>query len=280
MIAVPPPEPAALEAYLRRIQFAGEPRADLATLRELHWRHLRTIPYDALDVPLGRRVTLDPRDAYRKIILDGRGGWCYEMNGLFGWMLEAIGFEVMRVGATVMREDGQRGRGDHLVLIVRVDDRRYVADVGFGEGPQVPFPLAPERFEDLGIEYTLARLPSRWWRLCNESHHDAPWFDFQARPAGARTLEATNRRLQRDPASPFVLNAVVARGTADGSTILRGRVLRTVRGAAWGDRRIDTLTEYQEVLRDVFDLHLPEAATLWPRVVARHETLFGPDDTH
>jgi len=277
MDGVDVPDAREIEAYLDRIGFRGTVRPDLATLGELHRRHLGSISYDALDIPLGRRVTLDPRDAFRKIVVERRGGWCYEMNGLFGWILEAIGFDVTRVGATVMREEGQPGRGDHLVLIVRLDGQRYVADVGFGEGPQLPFRLAPARFEQQGIEYRLERLASGWWRLRNETQPEAPWFDFRARPASERTLAAMNWRLQHDPASPFVLNAVVARATDDGVVLLRGRVLRTLTGPTYRDHRIDTPEEYTAVLRRTFDLEVPGAASLWPRILERHERLFGAE---
>ena len=130
-----------LKAYLDRIGFAGEPRPDLATLSALHRAHLMAIPYESLDVQLGRPLTPDPDAAFEKIVVRRRGGWCYEMNGLFGLALEAIGFRVTRLAGGVMREVlGDVQVGNHLVL--RVDlDRPWIADVGFGDGTLEPFPL-------------------------------------------------------------------------------------------------------------------------------------------
>src|SRR5690349_13822179 len=93
-----------LSAYLDRIGYGGPVRADLATLKALHRAHLLTIPYENLDVQLGRRVTTDPADAYDKIVRRGRGGWCYEMNGLFAWALGEIGFSVIRMAGAANRE--------------------------------------------------------------------------------------------------------------------------------------------------------------------------------
>src|SRR3954471_15025485 len=93
-----------LKAYFGRIGYVGEPRVDLATLRALHRAHLLAIPYENLDVQLGRPLTTDPAAAYDKIVRRRRGGWCYEMNGLFGWALETVGFSVMRMAGGAMRE--------------------------------------------------------------------------------------------------------------------------------------------------------------------------------
>ena len=76
-------------SYLQRIGFVGAPQLDLATLRRLHRGHLQHIAYEKLDVQLGRRVTLNPEDAFAKLVDNERGGWCYEMNGLFHWALDS-----------------------------------------------------------------------------------------------------------------------------------------------------------------------------------------------
>ena len=76
-----------LDRYLERIDFRDSPSLDLDTLRSLHRSHLAAIPYENLDIHLGRSLQLDLGEMYRKIVLDGRGGWCYEMNGLFAWAL-------------------------------------------------------------------------------------------------------------------------------------------------------------------------------------------------
>src|SRR3954451_21382564 len=97
-----------LAAYLARIGYAGPVRPDLSTLRAVHRAHLQAIPYDSLDVQLGRPLTLDPAAAYDKIVRRRRGGWCYEMSGLLGWALGEIGFSVPRMAGAAMRAE----RGD------------------------------------------------------------------------------------------------------------------------------------------------------------------------
>lgn len=271
------PDAVTIATYLRRIGFTREPRTDLDTLQELHRRHIRGIPYDALDVQLGRPVSLDPRDAFRKLVQSSRGGWCYEMNGLFAWMLEGLGFRITRVGASVERaEDDHLGTGGHLIMLVDLDgiSEPYVADVGFGEGPHDPYPLRAGAFEQLGATYRLTQLAGRWWRLTSETV-DMPYFDFRAEPVDRGQMQEANAWLQQDADSPFVRTAVVARGTERGSLILRGRVLRTIRPPLVEDTIIETADAYRAVLRDRFDIDLPEAADLWPAIVARHDAVFG-----
>src|SRR6185503_3263469 len=132
-----------LQAYLDRIGHSGPVRPDLATLKALHRAHLKAISYENLDVQLGRRVTTDPADAYAKIVERGRGGWCYEMNGLFGWALDQVGFSVMRMAGAANRELlGDLLIGNHLVLLVDLGaEGRWIADVGFGDGSIDPYPL-------------------------------------------------------------------------------------------------------------------------------------------
>jgi N-hydroxyarylamine O-acetyltransferase len=274
-----PPDDDTIGAYLHRIGFAGDPSPDLATLTELHRRHIRSIPYDALDVQLGRPVSLDPRDAFRKLVMGRRGGWCFEMNGLIAWILEGLGFQLMRVGASVERaDDDDIGTNGHLIMLVDVPGQPepFVADVGFGEGPHEPYRLRAGSFVQTGATYRLTELPGGWWRVICDTV-EMPYFDFRAQPADAAQMTEANLWLQREADSPFVRTAVVARGIDDGCMILRGRVLQTLRPAAVEKTIIESADAYRALLHDRFDIDLPDVDALWARIVARHEELFGPD---
>src|SRR5262245_18666189 len=93
-----------LQAYFARIGFTVEARVDLDTLTRLHRRHLECISYENFDVLLRRPLDLDPARIFNKLVMKRRGGWCYEMNGLFAWALEEIGFKVTRLAGAVLRE--------------------------------------------------------------------------------------------------------------------------------------------------------------------------------
>ncbi|MBY0421933.1 MAG: arylamine N-acetyltransferase, partial [Parvularculaceae bacterium] len=112
-----------IERYLGRIGFAGAPAANLETLRAMHRGHALRIPYENLDVQLGRPVSRDPTRAFEKIVEGVRGGWCFEMNGVFSAALDAVGFRVRRLAGAVMREMlGDDAIGNHLVILVDLDE--------------------------------------------------------------------------------------------------------------------------------------------------------------
>jgi N-hydroxyarylamine O-acetyltransferase len=152
-------------SYLGRIGFVGRPRPDLDTLRRLQLGHIQRIAFENLDVHLGRRVTLDPETAFSKLVTSRRGGWCYEMNGLFHWVLESIGFRVMAMtGAVKRRERGATAIGNHLVLSVELDEP-YLTDVGLGDGPIEPIPLREGSYRQQWRTLALERFAHGWWRL-------------------------------------------------------------------------------------------------------------------
>ena len=264
-----------LHAYFERIGFDGEARPDLATLKALHRAHLLAIAYENLDVQFGRPLTPSPEDAFEKIVSRRRGGWCYEMNGLFGAALAAIGFHVTRLAGSVRRDlMGEVMVGNHLVLKVDLEEP-WIADVGFGDGPIDPFPLREGGFEAGGFAYRLERLEGGWWRFHNSEFGGAPSFDFTEQPASPALLAEKCQWLQTWPESPFVTIATAQRHRPGEILVLRGRLLRRVRPGGTEDLLIGDAAAYVDLLARDFDLHVPEAAGLWPRMLARHEQLFA-----
>jgi N-hydroxyarylamine O-acetyltransferase len=267
-----------LSAYLRRIRFDGSVRSDLATLRAIHRAHQYAIPFENLDVLLRRPVVLDVEANYDKIVRQRRGGWCYELNGVMGWALKEIGFEVMRMSAGVMRvRAGDAVLGNHLCLLVCLD-QRYLVDVGFGGSLVEPLPLSASEREDRPYRLGLSELDDNYWRFAEMApgDGDAFSFDFRVAPADEALLARKCQFLQTDPASPFVQNLVVQRrAAADTHLSLRGRVLAATHATGVDKKLLNSADELVATLRDSFDLDAPEAATLWPSISARHEALFS-----
>ena len=264
-----------LQAYLDRVKFAGAPKVDLDTLRRLHRGHVENIPYENLDVQFGRKVSRDPEAIFDKIVTRGRGGWCYEMNGLLSWALRDIGFDVTHMAGGVMRAAvGDEMVGNHLVLKVQLD-RPYIADVGFGDGLIEPVPLAHGPVPQRRFAFALEDLGGDWWRFHNDPGGAAASFDFQARRADEALLDGKCAWLQTAPVSPFVQNAVVQRHLPDGFAVMRGRTLKAM-GPDVQTRQIESARDYVATLERVFGLDLAEAEALWPKIEARHAELFGP----
>ncbi|MEU8618869.1 arylamine N-acetyltransferase [Streptomyces sp. NPDC048623] len=133
-----------LDTYLARIGYSGgEVAADLATLRAVHRAHVESIPFENLDVALGRRIPLDVKSLQAKLVARRRGGYCYEQNSLLAAALERIGFTVAGRGARNRTRGAALTPITHALLVVTLDGQSWLCDAGFGrQGPLEPVPLA------------------------------------------------------------------------------------------------------------------------------------------
>ena len=266
-----------LQSYLDRIEYRGDLRPDHSVLVALQQAHVCAVPFENLDVQLGRPVTISPEDAYQKIVVNGRGGWCYEQNGLFGWALSEIGFDVTRAAGAVMRQDqGDASLANHLCLVVSTPEApvRYLVDVGFVGSLNKPIVLAELEHGQPPFRLGLRTLDDGYWRFWEDLGDGEFSFDFRAEPADEAALQAQCALLQSDPSSNFVLNLVAQLRTRDRHKVLRGRVLRIASSTGVSKQTLNSADELVDTLASHFHLHIPEVAELWPRVVARHETLF------
>jgi N-hydroxyarylamine O-acetyltransferase len=265
-----------IEDYLNRIGLKSAPRPTLEGLRTVHRAHLFAIPYENFDVQLGRPLTTDVAAACEKIVAHRRGGWCYEMNGLLGWALQALGFRVTRASGAVKRDvRGDAIIGNHLVLRVDLPEGVWLADAGFGDGPVEPLCVAEGSYTVDGFTHRIERLDEVWWRMQNHPVGSGNTFDFTTAPADEAVLARMCSFLQTAPVSPFVQNAVAQRCGPGVVTMLRGRMLRHVRPAGYDERLIESADDLLETLRCEFALDLPEAAGLWPKIVKRHDDVMA-----
>ncbi len=266
--------------YLERITYSGSTEPTLEVLRAVHRAHACGITYENLDVVRQVPVSAHPEAIYPKIVEGGRGGWCYEMNGLLGWALTELGFCVHRLVGGVMRQQtGDDALGNHLVLRVDLGDGQWIADVGLGNGIVEPLPLREGEHSDGSRHFRLEHLGGEEWRFHNLPGQIPSDFDFLATPAteGLYPWSAEDRllevgqRLQRDPESIFRQTLICQRMKPGGPVALLGRVLRS------GDDRqlVGSVDELHGILREVFELDPPPLEGVWPHVVARHEEMFG-----
>jgi N-hydroxyarylamine O-acetyltransferase len=258
-----------LDRYFARIGFTGPPSPTLATLRAIHRAHLLAIPYENLDIHLGLRTTLDPEAMFTKLVDERRGGWCFEMNGVLGRVLETLGFTVRYLSGAVGRaERGWRAQGNHLVLLVTLD-RPWIVDVGFGDGFLTPLPLAAGSYRQDFLQYHVTRDGPRW-RVQNHVYGGADGFDFSLTPRRLDDFAFQCLELQTTADSSFVISTVCERHTATGFIMLRSATLREVTAAGVTTHLVHSAQEFDRVLRDRFDLAIPGVDALWPRVWARH----------
>jgi N-hydroxyarylamine O-acetyltransferase len=256
-----------LLTYLHRIGYVGPLVANFDTLRALHRAHVMAIPYENFDVQLKRPITTDPHAAFAKLVERERGGWCYEMNGVFGLVLKQLGFDVVRHSA-----DGSSAHS-HLYLTVNLERVTYICDVGFSDGPIEPYPLIEGPFTQDGFEFRIENEASGRWRMHNHRLGAAPSF-LAGLPDDVGMEVAMSDRcqwLQSAPESLFVKHALVFRRTREGISSLIDRTLRTITPNEAKRVVIESADEYVATLKTRFALDLPEAATLWPAICVRHE---------
>ena len=261
-----------LDQYLERIGYGGPIAVDEACLAAIHRHHALAIPYENVDVQLRRPLDLDPARIFDKLVTRRRGGWCYEMNGLLGQALVAVGFRVTRLAGGVMRSiTGDMALGNHLVLRVDLDEP-WIADVGLGDGALEPMRLEAGPIDQGARSFALETLGPGEWRFRNHEGAIPPDFDFTETPDEPR-LARTCTQLQDDPSSLFRQNLIVMRPVGDAGThTLLGRVY-TAPGAE--KRIIGDASELEALLNDVFGIDDAELRALWPAVAARHAELFG-----
>lgn len=254
--------PAALGAYLERIGYAGPLVGSAEALSGLHLAHVLAIPFENLDIQLGRPILLDAASLQAKLVDARRGGYCFEHNLLFAAMLETVGFRVRRLAARVRSgrpPDAEPLPRTHMLLSVEAGGASWLSDVGFGaEGLLVPVPLDPGPPTD---EY------GRSFRLVFEgplrvvqSLQGGEWRDLYAFSLEEQLLvdyEMANLWTSISPRSGFVQNLVAQRRSIDGTLSLRNRELRETTANGSTVTQIDGDEDLLAVLAERFRLALP-----------------------
>lgn len=260
-----------LNTYLERINFRGKPKPNRTTLTALMRAHVLAVPFENLDVQLGVPVTTKPEDAYVKIVERGRGGWCFEQNGLFKWVLSEIGFEVQSLAGYVGRAESQPAHeSNHLFLRVDCDEPLFV-DVGFGGSLFEPIPLDSCFTEQQPYKLSIVQADGEFFRWTEQSHGASATLDFTCTPVGPNFFDATSKWLQTEPVSPFVRTLTAQRRYEDRHVVLRGLVKRTINADGMNDIVLKSSDQLVACLRDEFDLDVPEIVACWAKLKAQHE---------
>lgn len=245
-------------AYLARIGYAGAVAPTLEVLRAIHRAHLLSVPFENLDISRGRKIVVDQDACVRKIVEEHRGGFCYEMNGAFAALLQAIGFQLTLLSARVARQDASFGpEFDHLTL--RVDlDRPWLADVGFGESFIEPLRLLPGIAQKDGSQ--IYRVSENAGALQLEKWDtDGTWkaqyrFTLQARQI-QEFAEMCDYH-QTSPDSSFTRKRLCTRATPEGRITLSDLKLIIARDGKKEERMLASEEEWRTALRQYFDIVL------------------------
>jgi arylamine N-acetyltransferase len=271
-------------AYLDRLGLDDPGTPSVAALRRLHRAHVERVPYENLEIQLGRRTTVDPHESADRIVRRRRGGYCFHLNGAFSELLVALGYPVTRHRGGVQRTqaDPPRISGAHMPLTVSglphdsCPSGVWLVDVGLGPLYE-PLPLHDGTFRQGPLEYRLraSDVEPGAWRFEVAPRHWFVGMDFSPRAAAIADFASMHAHLSSAPESPFVRVATVQRRHADGADVLRGLVLTRVREEPAAETTIESLGEWFELLHGLFGLPLDdvgeaERQALWERVVAAH----------
>ncbi|MGN9837027.1 arylamine N-acetyltransferase family protein [Nonomuraea sp. H19] len=274
-----------IAGYLRRIGLPHLLHAPTSAenLRELHVAHIETVPYEALEIWLGRPTTVDPVESAERIIR-GRGGYCFHLNGAFSELAKALGYDVTRHVGGVQAHGGEPNvDANHLVLTVRGlpsaanPGGEWLVDLGLGDALHEPLPLVAGTYQQGPFQYVLrpSEIAPGGWRLDHDPSGSFQGMDFDPAPTDMSAFIDMHQHLTTSPTSGFVRVPSVLRRDAYGVDVLRGLRLSRV-GSGSGSVILDTARDFYAALADVFRLPLDDVSAdekdkLWRKVHDAHE---------
>ncbi len=265
-----------LDAYLRRIGHAGPTPPTLRTLADIVRAHAQSIAFENLNPFLGLPVSLEPGDIERKLLHDGRGGYCFEQNLLLMQALEAMGFHVTGLAARVLwtQPEGSITPRSHMLLRVDLDEGPHVVDVGFGGmTPTGVLALEYGTVQATPHEpFRLMQCDGDWWMQAQVRGQWGVLYRFDLQRQYPVDYVAANYYLSTSPASHFTTGLSAALPFEGGRYALRNRDFTVHRlGQESRTRVLSGPDELRAVLADTFGLRLPDV----PQLEARLQSLFG-----
>lgn len=252
-----------VEQYLRRIEYDGPRQPTSVALRGLHRQHLFTVPFENLDIALRTPIVLDLASLYDKIVQRRRGGFCYELNGLFCELLIALGFRVQMLSARVRRDDGGFGpEFDHMLLRVDLEEP-WLVDVGFGDSFVDPIVFRAGGADQVnGHRYQVSPFEDRWQLLREDDTGKVALYIFHDLPRQIGDYEEMAKFHQMSPESGFTKRWICSRATPDGRITITNRRLIVSAGNHREESELGTDEEMRQCLRDHFGIELDDAVDL------------------
>ena len=248
-----------IQKYLDRINYSGPLDPSITTLRALHRAHMFAIPFENLDIHIGRPILLGEEVFFDKIVEHRRGGFCYELNGLFAALLHNVGFDVSMLSAGVARPDGGFSPDfDHMALLVRTDSD-WLADVGFGDSFVEPIKLDESTItRDPTAEYGI-KTHGETRILQRRGDSEGTWtpqYRFSLEPHLLSEYEDMCSYQQTSPESHFTQNRICSLATPTGRiTVTNDKLIITTDGIR-EERTIPDETEFKTLLAQHFGIYL------------------------
>jgi len=244
-----------IAAYLERINYRGPQAPTAETLRALQRAHLLAVPFENLSIHNGQRIILEEEALFDKVITRRRGGFCYELNGLFAALLRALGFEVDMLSARVANAAGEFGPDfDHMTLMVRLD-QRWLADVGFGDSFLEPLLIdkREEQVQDRAFKIVTDSDRLVLWQR-EKSYEWKAQYSFTLQPFTFRDFGEMCHYHQTSAQSHFTQKRVCTRATPQGRITLSELRLITTENGERNEEILPDEQEYARLLRQHFGI--------------------------
>lgn len=246
------------EKFLERINYEGTLDPNLSTFFELHECHVRTVPFENQDVQNKVKVQLDLPHLIQKVVVNRRGGFCYELNHLFYHFLKRMGYDVKMISARTYDEEELGPEFDHLALIISVDDRFWLADVGFGDLFVTPIEIVSNKVQFDGRNYFKLESVGESWLLLMSK--DGVQFERKYQFSSiSRTIDAFNAQChwkQYNPKSYFVKNSIATLPTRKGRKSIFNEKFMVKNGNERHDTLVKSPEHLEEILDNEFDIRL------------------------
>jgi N-hydroxyarylamine O-acetyltransferase len=262
-------------SYLARLGFEYEPPS-IDALQRLHRAHLEKVPYETFWLHLGEQWSTDPQAAIERIVNDGRGGYCFHVNGALHELLCALGYQATRHVGTVHGPGGPtlEQYANHLALTVNIEGTTWYLDGGLGDALHEMLPLIEGMYTQGPLVFGLEQHGDEWRLLHDPTLGSFSGMTFSLEPAVADAFEVQHHYLSTSPNSHFAGVVTAQRRDADGTDIVRGLALTRV-GSNARTLFFESASEWYAMLADVFGLHLQRVDSnskraLWDKTYARH----------
>ncbi len=245
-------------AYRARIGLPQRPQADLIGLTQIQLAQLSAIPFENLDPLTGNIPDLAQEALWDKLVMRGRGGYCFELNGLFGQALEAYGFKAQPIMARVRNGAPQGGARSHMAFIVTISGTEYLADCGFGGGaPILPMRLQTDDVQEIRCETYRVRIDTETNEEVVERLVGDDWYSlygFDRARVQPIDFEAANFVTARWEKAPFPNNLMMAIVTREGRNTLFNKTLKISENGENESRRIESFSEFRSAMTGKFAL--------------------------
>jgi N-hydroxyarylamine O-acetyltransferase len=246
-----------VKAYLQRIGYTGSLNTSIKTLRDLQIAHLLTVPFENLSIHSKQPIILNDKALFDKIVKKKRGGFCYELNGLFACLLRELGFDVVMLSAQVAKDEGGFGPDfDHMTLLVTLD-QRWLVDVGFGDNFGEPLLLDNSEVQIQGKRaYRIVEEDA--YLLLMERKYGKGWhpqYCFTLKPCNYDDFLEMCHYHQSSPNSHFTQKRICSMATPDGRiTLEEKRLIITRNDSERQEKILSSEEEYLTLLRQYFNI--------------------------